>query len=172
MKSTAVKKSDTKTKFVSSAENLQQLPSRKAVAQNLQAVLADTFLLYIKTLNFHWNVEGQRFVGIHTLTDMQYKEMQVSIDEIAERLRALGFYASGSAQEFLSLSDIIESSGGQKEPDAMLEELCADHMRMAARLEQAAKHSEEHHDHSTTDLFSDQRKIHEKSAWMLRSLLM
>lgn len=163
-------KNENQASQVQLSDKLDQYQDKQVIVKSLSKMLANSFLLYLKTFNFHWNVEGERFIGIHTLTEEHYKDMQNAIDEIAERIRALGFYAPGSFQEFSKITNIEESDSEPKSSDAMLKELINDHMLMVSEFEAAAKITEEHKDHSTTDLFSNRRAFHEKAAWMLRSL--
>lgn len=159
-----------KTTTVQVSDRLEHLEERKPIAKALSKVLADSFILYTKTLNYHWNVEGSRFVGIHKLTEEHYNEMLTAIDAIAERMRALGFYAPGSCARYLELTGLKESPSEHTSAEAMLTDLVDDHMLISKEFEQAALLAEEHHDHSTADLFAGRRKFHDQAAWMLRSL--
>lgn len=152
------------------SDNLAGSDDLKPVAETLSQVLADTFTLYLKTLNYHWNVEGARFVGIHNLTDEQYHNMFEAIDTLAERIRALGYYSPGSYEEFSKMTTIHEASTGTVSAGDMLQNLENDHMTLVAKLKESIPVVEKHDDSTTADLLSERRDFHEQAAWMLRSL--
>lgn len=144
--------------------------SQKEMAQGLSTLLADSYMLYIKTHNFHWNVEGPMFNTLHLMFMDQYTELWNALDLIAERIRALGEYAPGSYKQFASLTSIKES---EKVPKAtkMIEELLAGHEIVIQTARKLFPLAEEQHDEVSCDLLTQRLQIHEKTAWMLRSLL-
>ncbi len=142
----------------------------QAVANGLAQILADSFSLYLKTLNYHWNVEGARFVGIHKLTDEHYHLMLDAIDVIAERIRALGYYAPGSYAEYSQMTTIKDPKTGQLDATEMLLDLESDHMQLVGKLKECIDIADANHDTTTADLLSGRRNFHEEAAWMIRSL--
>jgi starvation-inducible DNA-binding protein len=143
---------------------------RAQVAQGLSRVLADTYLLYLKTHNFHWNVEGPMFQTLHTLFMQQYTETWNAIDPIAERIRALGHYAPGTYQEYLKLASVKETDGVPKAPQMV--KLLIDGQEAVARTARAILPlADGANDQPTLDLLTRRLDVHEKNAWMLRSLL-
>lgn len=144
--------------------------ARQAVAAALSALLADTYVLYLKTHGFHWNVVGPRFYELHKLFEDQYTELHDAGDEIAERIRALGVKAPSSYAEFGKLSAIAEEPGAPA-ADAMIRQLL-DGNRHAARTAQAAADAADAAaDIASADLATVRVTAHEKAAWMLESLL-
>ncbi len=134
----------------------------------LTKVLADTYILYLKTQNFHWNVKGPMFRSLHLLFEEQYTELAMAIDEIAERIRSLGAYARGSFRDYLELTSIEESTGELK-AEVMLEALANDQAAIRKTIGQAIRITSELNDDVTTDLMVRRADIHEKNEWMLRS---
>lgn len=143
---------------------------RKAIAAGLSRVLADAYTLYLKTHNFHWNVTGPMFQTLHLLFMDLYNEQWMSVDLIAERIRALGFPAPGTYSEFAALASIKESKGVPKAKD-MLRELVAGQESVARTARSVFPIAEKANDQPTCDLLTQRMQIHEKNAWMLRSLL-
>jgi starvation-inducible DNA-binding protein len=146
------------------------LEDRTNIAQGLSRMLADTYTLYLKTHYFHWNVTGPMFQTLHLMFETQYTELALAVDLIAERIRALGFPAPGTYKEFSTLSSIKESVGVPK-AEAMIEELIEAQevvIRTARSIFPAADQAS---DEVTADLLTQRMQIHEKTAWMLRSLL-
>jgi starvation-inducible DNA-binding protein len=143
---------------------------REKIALGLSRVLADTYTLYLKTHNFHWNVEGPMFNTLHLMFMQQYTELWNALDLIAERIRALGFPAPATYKEFSKLSTIQETEG---QPDAldMVRLLVTGHEAVARTVRQTFPAAEKAADESTCDLYTQRLNIHEKTAWMLRSLL-
>ena len=140
------------------------------VADALSNVLADTFVLYLKTHNFHWNVTGPMFRTLHEMFEEQYNELWLAVDAIAERIRSLGFIAPGSYGEFTRLTYL------QQEPVAtnaseMIAELLRDHETTARTARSALAIARTAVDAPTEDLLTQRLAAHEKAAWMLRSLL-
>lgn len=143
---------------------------REKIAQGLSRVLADTYTLYLKTHNFHWNVEGPMFNTLHLMFMEQYTELWNALDLIAERIRALGFPAPATYKQFTELSSIEETEGV---PDAMdmVRLLVTGHEAVSRTVRAAFPAAEKAGDESTCDLYTQRLNIHEKTAWMLRSLL-
>ena len=139
------------------------------VTQELQKVLADTFVLYFKTHSFHWNVEGAQFHMLHTLFEEQYTELWTVSDDIAERLRALDSYAPNNFASILKMASLTEE---ENTPDAkeMVKILLADNEAIVRTLTTALKAAQEVDDEVTAGLVIDRMTSHEKTAWMLRSL--
>ncbi|HVH07055.1 MAG TPA: Dps family protein [Myxococcota bacterium] len=140
------------------------------VADSLGKLLADSYTLYLKTHNFHWNVTGPMFTTLHTLFETEYTELALAVDEIAERMRALGAPAPGSYREFGSLTAIKEAEGVPPAIE-MLRQLVADQETVAKAAQSVIKASEKAGDDATADLGVRRVQIHEKNAWMLRSHL-
>lgn len=143
---------------------------RKAVVGGLSKLLADTYTLYLKTHNFHWNVEGPMFQTLHIMFMEQYTEMWNALDAVAERIRALGHYAPGTYSEFIKLSSIKESKGVPK-ANKMIEETIQGHEAVIKTARTIFEAAEKAKDQTTMDLLTQRLEIHEKTAWMLRSLL-
>jgi len=143
---------------------------RKAIADGLSRLLADTYTLYLKTHNFHWNVKGPMFQTLHLMFETQYNELALAVDAIAERIRALGHPAPGSYADFSRLSSIKEATGV---PTAtkMIAELVAGQEAVARTARGIFPAVEKASDEPTADLLTQRMQIHEKTAWMLRSLL-
>ncbi len=144
--------------------------NRKAIADGLSAVLADTFALYIKTHGFHWNVTGPMFNTLHTMFMQQYTELWNALDEIAERIRALGYPAPASFTQFAKLTSVSEETGVPRAED-MIRQLVEGHETVARTARRIFPLAEEANDQPTADLLTQRLQIHEKTAWMLRSLL-
>jgi len=143
---------------------------REKVADALSRLLADTYGLYLKTHNFHWNVEGPMFNTLHLMFMDQYTELWTALDEIAERIRSLGYPAPGSYKAFTRLSS-IEDEEGVPEALAMVRQLVKGHEAVARTARAAFGPAGKAGDESTADLLTQRLQIHEKTAWMLRSLL-
>jgi starvation-inducible DNA-binding protein len=143
---------------------------RQQLARAVSKALAESYVLYTKTQAVHWNVEGPMFYSVHKLTETQYEDLAEAIDEIAERIRALGSPAPASFGEFLELSDIGECRQGQTAEQAV-KMLCADHETAARTFREATRLADEAEDVVTADLLTQRMAQHEKSAWMLRSIL-
>ncbi|MBC6414867.1 MAG: DNA starvation/stationary phase protection protein [Bdellovibrionales bacterium] len=143
---------------------------RKKLAEELCKVLAESYILYIKTHAFHWNVEGPMFNTLHIMFEEQYNELFEAVDEIAERIRALGYPAPGSYKSFSKLSSIKESED-QLLAKQMIQELLEGQETLIRTLRNLINLSNKAGDESTSDLATTRMKQHEKVAWMLRSLL-
>src|SRR5687768_15225521 len=143
---------------------------REKIADGLAKLLADTYSLYLKTHNFHWNVEGPMFNTLHLMFMEQYTELWNALDAVAERIRSLGYPAPGTYSEFARLTSIEETEGV---PDAleMVRLLVAGHEAVARTARGTFPVAEKGGDESTADLLTQRLQIHEKTAWMLRSLL-
>ena len=143
---------------------------RKAIADGLARLLADTYTLYLKTHNFHWNVTGPMFQTLHLMFETQYNELWLAIDLIAERIRALGYPAPGTYAEYAKLSSIKESAGVPK-AEAMIGLLVEGQEAVVRTARSVFPVVDRANDAPTADLLTQRMQIHEKSAWMLRSLL-
>jgi starvation-inducible DNA-binding protein len=143
---------------------------REKVAEALSRLLADTYGLYLKTHNFHWNVEGPMFNTLHLMFMEQYTELWNALDVIAERIRSLGYPAPGSYKAFAKLSS-IEDEEGVPEALAMVRQLVKGHEAVARTARAAFGPAEKAGDESSADLLTQRLQVHEKTAWMLRSLL-
>lgn len=143
---------------------------RKVIADGLSRLLADTYSLYLKTHNFHWNVTGPMFQTLHAMFETQYDELAIAVDLIAERIRALGHYAPGTYTEFQRLSAIPETSGVPSATD-MIRELVQGQETVVRTARSLFPAVEAAHDEASADLLTQRIQLHEKTAWMLRSLL-
>ncbi|MGV0006181.1 MAG: Dps family protein [Candidatus Porifericomitaceae bacterium WSBS_2022_MAG_OTU9] len=141
--------------------------NRKQIASGLCHLLADSYLLYIKTHNFHWNVTGPMFTGLHTLFEQQYTELALGVDQIAERIRALGEPAPGSYKQFSKLSKLSESDKVPK-AEAMLKQLMTDQEAVIATARKIFIETDRAKDEATADLLTQRIQAHERNAWMLR----
>lgn len=143
---------------------------RQDIADGLARLLADTYTLYLKTHNFHWNVTGPMFNTLHLMFETQYTELAIAVDAIAERIRALGPNAPGSYAQFAKLTKVSEETGV---PDAMemVAQLVNDQETIARTAREVFPRAERVSDQPTMDLLTARMQIHEKTAWMLRSLL-
>jgi starvation-inducible DNA-binding protein len=144
--------------------------ARKAIAYALSRVLADSYVLYLKTQNYHWNVTGKLFYPLHNLFEEQYTELAEAIDQIAERIRALGFRAPGTFMEYRELTSIEEDAG---QPDAleMVRRLVLANEQLLRTAREALKPAQKGEDEATVDLLTQRLNTHSKTAWMLRSHL-
>ena len=143
---------------------------RNEIADHLSDLLADSYSLYLKTHNFHWNVTGPQFNTLHTMFETQYSELAIAVDDIAERIRALGVRAPGSYAEFSSRTDIADASGTES-AEEMIAELVEGQETVARTARKAFPAAEAANDQPTADLLTQRMQIHEKTAWMLRSML-
>lgn len=143
---------------------------RIAITEGLSRLLADSYTLYLKTHNYHWNVTGQMFQTLHLMFEAQYNELALAVDLIAERIRALGAPAPASYREFAALSSVTEDDD---RPDAteMIRRLVKDQETVARTARSIFSSVEKAHDEPTADLLTQRLQVHEKTAWMLRSLL-
>jgi len=143
---------------------------RREIARHLSSLLADSYTLYLKTHNYHWNVTGPQFNTLHTMFETQYTELAAAVDEIAERIRALGVAAPGSYREFAALTSIEESKGGESAED-MIRGLVEGQEAIVRTARNAFPAADSAGDEPTADLLTQRMQIHEKNAWMLRSML-
>ena len=146
--------------------------SRQAVANILNTLLADEFVLYTKTRRAHWNVQGPSFMELHKFFEGQYEALDEVVDSVAERIRSLGHFAVGSLTEYVKLTNLLETDqpfGTQKE---ILHALLNDHETIIRILRPLVpKISDEYHDYGTSDFITGLMESHEKTAWMIRSYL-
>ncbi len=143
---------------------------RKKIAEGLSHLLADTYTLYLKTHNFHWNVEGPMFNTLHLMFETQYTELALAVDLIAERIRALGHPAPGSYSAYAKLSSIKEANG-QPKAEEMIRQLVEGQEAVVRTARKVFPAAEKASDEPTADLLTQRMQVHEKNAWMLRSLL-
>ncbi|MDQ3269006.1 MAG: DNA starvation/stationary phase protection protein [Pseudomonadota bacterium] len=146
---------------------------RRKIAEGLGKFLADSFTLYLKTHNFHWNVTGPMFNALHNMFEVQYTEQWGALDDIAERSRALGFNAPGSYAEFIRLTSLPEEPGLAEAPDwrEMVRQLTIGNEAVARTARKVLEIADDAGDDPTVDLLTQRLQTHEKYAWMLRSLL-
>lgn len=143
---------------------------RETIAAGLSRLLADSYTLYLKTHNFHWNVTGPQFNTLHLMFEGQYTELAAAVDEIAERIRALGVKAPGSYSEFSKMTSIIEGTG-EESAEEMIRQLAIGQETVVRTAREAFPAADAVHDEPTADLLTQRMQIHEKNAWMLRSML-
>jgi starvation-inducible DNA-binding protein len=143
---------------------------RAAIAEGLAHVLADTYTLYLRTHNFHWNVTGPMFQTLHLMFETQYSELALAVDLVAERIRALGFAAPGTYRQFAKLSAIDEEERVPR-AEEMIRLLVQGHETVARTAREAFRVAEAGYDQPSCDLLTQRMQVHEKTAWMLRSLL-
>jgi starvation-inducible DNA-binding protein len=141
------------------------------VGAALERFLADTYVLYLRTQNYHWNVTGRRFAELHAFFDRQYKALAEAVDAAAERLRALGYRAPGSLPELARLTSLTEDDGGWPPADEMVRTLLRDHEAVIGSAKSLLREAEAAQDVVTSDLLTGRLAFHEKEVWMLRSLL-
>lgn len=144
--------------------------NRKETAEGLSRLLADTYTLYLKTHSFHWNVTGPMFNTLHLMFETQYTELATAVDDIAERIRALDFYAPGSYKAFAKLASIADSDAVPHARD-MIKELVEAHEAVCRTARSVFPAAEKAADEASADLLTQRLQVHEKTAWMLRSLL-
>lgn len=142
----------------------------KTVAGELAKLLADSYLLYLKTQNFHWNVKSVHFHSLHLMFEGQYQELAEAVDVVAERIRALGHPTPATFKQFSKLSDIKEPLDVPTGPE-MVTQLLADHETICRNLRASIKNVQKANDEGTADLMIARLQAHEKTAWMLRSTL-
>lgn len=143
---------------------------RKKIADGLSRLLADTYTLYLKTHNFHWNVTGPMFNTLHLMFEGQYNELALAVDAIAERIRALGVHAPGSYKDFAKLSSIPEADGVPA-AEEMIRQLVQGQEAVARTARDVFAAADAANDQPTADLLTQRLQTHEKTAWMLRSML-
>ena len=143
---------------------------RKKISKGLSHLLADSYTLYLKTHNFHWNVTGPMFQTLHLMFETQYTELALAVDLIAERIRSLGSFAPGSYTDFAKLSSIKDADGVPKAKE-MIRELIEGQEAVVRTARKLFPAVEKASDEATADLLTQRMQLHEKTAWMLRSLL-
>ncbi len=143
---------------------------RHAIADGLSRMLADTYTLYLKTHNFHWNVTGPMFQTLHLMFMAQYTETWNAVDMVAERIRALGYPAPGSYKQFAALTSIRESDGVPNAKE-MIRQLVEGQETVVRTAREIFKIADQANDQPTADLLTQRMTVHEQNAWMLRSLL-
>lgn len=144
--------------------------ARNEIADGLARLLADTYSLYLKTHNYHWNVTGPMFNTLHLMFEEQYNELWLAVDLIAERIRSLGAFAPGSYTQFGALSSIPEAVGVPS-AEEMLADLVAGHEAVTRTARSVFPVADAANDESTADVITQRLQVHEKTAWMLRSML-
>lgn len=144
---------------------------RKEIAEGLSKVLADSYMLYLKTHNYHWNVTGEHFHSLHEQFEEQYLELADAVDEIAERIRSLGYRSPGSFQEFQKLTSIEEDTDHEIDAMEMVRRLALDNEQVLRTARQAVPSCDDAGDEATLDLLTQRLNVHSKTAWMLRSHL-
>ncbi len=154
--------------MVENTTETNEQESGKKIARALSRVLADTYLVYLRTQNYHWNVTGPNFQALHTMFQNQYEALAAAADEIAERIRALGVTAPGSFEEFSKLASVKEVPQPST-AEAMIRSLIEGHESIAKTARAAFAVSEEEHDAVTVDLMVERMDEHQKTIWMLKS---
>lgn len=145
-------------------------PNSKNVADELNKILSDEFVLYTKTLKFHWNIEGRDFHALHLFLEGQYQQLQVIIDSVAERTRKVGHFAFGSMKEFLDGATLKEHDNDSRVSENMLAELVSDHEAIIRKCRTLVDDFDEKYDDAgSSDFITGIMKQHEKMAWMLRA---
>ncbi|MBP7962066.1 MAG: DNA starvation/stationary phase protection protein [Caldilineaceae bacterium] len=142
--------------------------ANQATVDALSALLASSYTLYVKTHNYHWNVTGPMFSALHAMFELQYTEMAMALDEIAERIRSLGAFAPGSFTAFAALSSVKEENGRPKAME-MVANLAADQEIIADLAQKVIAAAEANNDQPSVDLAVRRMEVHQKHAWMLRS---
>jgi starvation-inducible DNA-binding protein len=145
--------------------------NRQEVADALSRLLADSYTLYLKTHNYHWNVTGPHFGALHALFELQYTELATAVDAIAERIRALGAPAPGSYREFAAMTEVPEAPAGPVPAMTMVAHLAADHATVARRAAEATVLAAQAGDEPTAGMATSRSEVHEKAAWMLNAFL-
>ena len=145
--------------------------NRRGVAEALTQLLSDEHVLYVKTRNYHWNVQGMSFGSLHELFEKQYDMLAVTIDDMAERVRSLGFFVPGSMDEFLQSARLVETSHLNGDAKQMVANLVADHEAVIQIMRHDIDEATEKNDAGTADFLTAQMEMHEKMAWMLRAHL-
>jgi starvation-inducible DNA-binding protein len=144
---------------------------RKSIADGLSKLLADTYTLYLTTHNFHWNVTGPMFNTLHNMFMLQYTELWNAVDPIAERIRSLGHFAPGSYQQFSKLTSLPDAPADAPNAIEMIKTLVRGHEAVARTARSIFNLAGDANDQPTADLLTQRLDIHEKTAWMLRSML-
>ena len=140
-----------------------------SICNNLARTLADEYTLLLKTQNFHWNVEGPMFYSLHLLFEQQYTQLQLTVDRVAERIRALGQRAPGSYDEFRKVSKVHDAPADKISAHQMIDMLTKDHEILLTDIHHFRKMADEGGDATTATLYDDLALFHDKAAWMIRS---
>lgn len=150
-----------------------EIESRRQLTQKLSRLLGDTCQTYFRTLNYHWNIEGPMFYGVHKLLEEHYKDMGGALDDIAERIRMLGEESPGSLSAFQSLTQITDRNedGTPSASSSMIRQLISDHEKTIAMAKDTIELADQVRDYGTADLVTVRLRFHEKAVWMLRSLV-
>ena len=143
---------------------------RKAIAKGLSRLLADSYTLYLKTHNYHWNVTGPMFNTLHLMFEAQYNELALAVDTIAERISALGYPAPGSYKAYSELT-VIKEENDSPDAETMIRRLVEGQEAVARTAREIFPLADDAADEPTADLLTQRMQIHEKNAWMLRSLI-
>ena len=143
---------------------------RKAIAKGLSRLLADSYTLYLKTHNYHWNVTGPMFNTLHLMFEQQYNELALAVDTVAERIRALGYPAPGSYQAYAKLT-VVPEENDQPDAETMIRRLVVGQEAVARTAREIFPLADDAQDEPTADLLTQRMQVHEKNAWMLRSLI-
>ena len=146
------------------------IEDREQIADGLSKLLADSYTLYLKTHNYHWNVTGPMFNTLHLMFEQQYTELAIAVDEIAERIRALGIKAPASYTAFSKLTRVSEGSG-EEDAEEMIRQLVLGQETVVRTAREIFSPAEQANDEPTADLLTQRMQVHEKNAWMLRSML-
>ena len=146
------------------------IDDRQRLADALADIVADAYMLLVKTQGYHWNVVGPLFVSLHKLTEAQYEDLFEAGDELAERIRALGYPAPTSLRAMIKDSRITEAKGNPT-AEEMVEDLVADNETVVRHLREITELADELHDQGTADMLTDRMKAHEKAIWMLRAIV-
>ena len=144
--------------------------ARQEIAEQLSHLLADTYMLYLKTHNFHWNVTGPTFSTLHLMFETQYNETWLAVDEIAERMRAIGHFAPGTTKDFAKYATITETDGLPNWKE-MVRHLMVDNETLVRTARKVFEVAQKGGDEATCDLINRRVQAHEKAAWMLRSII-
>ena len=145
--------------------------NRKMISEGLSRVLADSYTLYLKTHHYHWNVTGPNFTSLHQLFETQYQDLAEAVDLLAERIRALGFFAPGSYRAFSKLTSIPEEDEDLPSADVMVQRLVEGHEAVIGTARSVIPIAEAGKDSTTEDLLTERLRLHEKTVWMLRAIL-
>lgn len=172
MKTQPLEKLDIKHKEIQQVELNTGISKekRQRISKGLSKLLADSYSLMLKVQNYHWNVRGKNFRSLHLITEEQYEEIFPAIDDIAERIRALGFISPGSFNDFKELT-VIDEPDSSLSDDEMTADLLNGHEKVAQTARNVLGAASEAKDEATVDLLTDRLDKHEKAAWMLRSML-
>lgn len=142
--------------------------SRRKIGTELTGLLADTYVLMNRTQLYHWNIEGPQFKGLHDLFEKQYRELFEAVDDIAERIRTIGYYTSGTLADFLDASELPVDRVARDSRDILLH-LIEGHQQVIRRSKSILRHAEASGDEGTVDLVAERLRVHEKPIWMLKS---